>query len=198
MRNLSVTRSAKILLALAVALLGPGLIAAKADAISTQNFSGTFQNGGTFTGSVTVDTPSGDNTPGTGQYITGGSVTVYGEGANDMTYTNPLDDGIEGSEVVYYFQAGTGYAATYIDLYFMESSSISGNSICTTANDSGPSCGSGDYFSQLRPYDGPGNSSLYENVTSAVATPESSSLSMLALGLVGLGLLFAKRREVLS
>jgi hypothetical protein len=198
MGRLSINRSAKMLLVLAVALLGPGLVAAKADVVTTEDFSGNFANGGTFTGSVTVDTPTGDTTPGTGQTITGGSVTVSGEGANNGTYSNPLYDGVEGAGVVYYFQAGAGYTATYIDLYFMKNSSISGNSICTTANDSGPSCGSGDYFSQLRPYDGPGNSSEYVNISSATAAPEPGSLSLLACGLVGLGLLFAKRRALIN
>jgi hypothetical protein len=184
-----IARSAKLVLAVTVALLGPGLIAAKADPVV--DVSGTFDNGGgTFTGSFQV---SGGTTPATGEVIDAntGTITVTG-GPAAGTYTDTYEGQDDGT-LLYIFQdssSGTPSSYPYIDLYFTGSDPLSEASMCTDASSS-TSCPYGT--SQLRV-----NSDVYDGVEAAAATPEPGSLSLLAFGLVGLGLLYSKRRLIFN
>jgi len=170
-------------------------MAAKADSIVAVD--GTFENaGGTFAATLVVD--STDPTPATGEYIVeaGSSITVTGgpdAGLYDDPYAAP-DDGT----LLYIFQSSEGGSPStnpYIDLYFIGSDPISEASLCT--DPAGASCPYGP--SQLRT-DVPaiGGGYVYDPVGAVSAVPEAGTLPLLALGLAGLGLLFAKRRVVLN
>jgi hypothetical protein len=192
MRKLNLARSAKLLFALAFAVLGPGLMAAKADSIVTVD--GTFENaGGTFVGTLEVNTT--DPTPATGEFIDliGSSITVTG-GPDAGLYDDPEAEQDDGT-VLYLFQAsegGTPSTVPYVDLYFIGSDPIAQASMCT--DPAGASCPYGP--SQLRT-DAAGGFE-YDDVEGVAGVPEAGTLPYLALGLAGLGLLFAKRRVVLS
>jgi hypothetical protein len=172
MRNLSLSRPAKVFLALTVAFFGPGLMAASADSVT---LSGTFTNGESFTGTV-ITTPG---TPGT---ITSGSLTVSG-GADAGVY----NDFFSADFGVYLFQDSLSPISPstypYIDLLFSNGSPISESSLCSDASP----CGSS--VSQLRI-----SADNFRDLQAAVATPEPGSLLLLASGLIGLASLFRKQR----
>jgi hypothetical protein len=200
MRNLNFARSVRISLALAVALLGPGLVAAYADA--TENFTGTLADGvGTFSGSVTVDTTNGA-TPGAnggnGEVITGGSVTIDGEGGADGLYGTGSSQYEANYGFIYLFQdshTGGAGGAPFIDLAFTETDPISGYSICTlTAN----SCGFTSYFAPFNDPDGDSIIDVESATDPPASAPEPGTTALLACGLLGVGMLFAKRRAVLG
>src|ERR1700677_3192809 len=117
MRATRISRLTKIVLALAVAVIGPGLIAASAD---TVNVGGTFANGdGTFTGTLTVNDST--LTPNTGEVITGGMLILTGLDAGTYSISFSQNDDIYGISE-YLFQdssGGTPSTPPYVDLEFV-------------------------------------------------------------------------------
>jgi hypothetical protein len=184
----------KFSLALAVLLLGPGLMMASADTIG---LSGTFASGGgSFTGTVTVNDAA--LTPGTGQVITAASLTVSGfSGGSSFlngVYTTILFTDAFGFGFLQDSQGGTPSTNPYINLYFLQTSPISNASMCTNVV-SGCVAFNSQFISQIRPT---ADSSSYINVGSAGATntPEPSSLLLLTSGLAVLGFLLRRQQPL--
>jgi hypothetical protein len=177
---MNIGRSVKILLALVVAVLGPGLMAAKADTVWTLNdvdfnrpgygtnaASGTITFNSTFTGLDAWDvTVTGTNTQANAVY----------ENGTGGGYLDPSDTGVD------LYDSGF---AQYLDLVFASALTNSGGTVDLSVSGTLACPGCGTLVS--------GTLS-----TDPVATPEAGSLSLLACGLFGLGLLFVKRRVVLN
>jgi hypothetical protein len=170
-KNFKLLRFAKYALILGVALFVMGLTPAHADTI--YNISGTFSNGSSLTGSVTVDAAGN---------ITGGTFTLgTGTGVSSPISFSALDGAAQidpGVFAAMFATTGNPTGAPFITIVF------SAGALCTDAS----SCtGEVTQFS----LDG-------ENFTELTSggvtnTPEPSTYLLLGSGLLGLGLLSRKR-----
>lgn len=197
----TVSRSLKMCVALAVAFLGVGLMSALADGCSniisidpTQFASGPV----TFTGTVTVN-DCDLASPSAGETITAASITISGAAAVDNGIYTSNSDCTQGFGNCYtadysgygypiyllsLSQSGSPSTVPYMDIYFLDTASISTASLCTDA----VPCGSNPtWSSQFRPSD---DDAHYNTIY----TPEPGSLPLVACGLLGIGFLFRKQR----
>jgi hypothetical protein len=168
------SRMSKMILVLAAVLVGPGLMTASADTIF--NFTGTFQDGATLGGSLTINTATGaidgiDMTIGASTFTfeQGTLVTIGGESFIQLTTT--VNPSFPILDVFFPVSSLVGYAGGQLCI-----SPVSGD--CSNPTQYG-SNGTVAYLTQ-------GSSSTSSNV------PEPSSLLLLTGGLVGLGLLSRK------
>jgi PEP-CTERM motif len=174
LRKLFLSRLTKMILVLAVVLVGPGLMAASADTIFT--FSGTFLDGSALGGTLTINTATGA--------IDGIDLTV---GANTFTFQQGSLITIGGSSFIQ-LTTTPGFSFPLLDLFFPVSSLVgyTGGQLCISPVSGGcadptqyGSNGTAIYLTQ-------GSSSTGSSV------PEPSSLLLLTGGLIGLGLLSRK------
>jgi PEP-CTERM motif len=181
LRTLFMSRIAKMMLVLAVVLVGPGLLAASADSF---NFNGTFPNppgdpGGpalTLSGTVTINTGLSSN------WITGGTLNV---GTDAFTF-----NGTQlafGSEYLAQFTDASG--AT-LDIWFPVSglSGYTGGGLCIAVNGQPSNCN----FPTVVGNGSGATVYLTAGSDTSSSVPEPSSLLLLTGGLIGLGLLGRK------
>jgi hypothetical protein len=179
--KLFVSRVVKMMLVLAVVLVGPGLLAASADSF---NFNGTFPNPPgnpsgsplTLSGTVTINTGLSSN------WVTGGTLNV---GTDVFTFNNTQL--AFGSEYLAQFTDASG--AT-LDIWFPVSSlsGYTGGGLCLAVNGQPSNC-------SLPTVVGDGNGAtvyLTAGSDTTGSVPEPSSLILLTGGLIGLGLLGRK------
>ena len=175
MKNLSFIRLVKYALILGVAVFVMGLTPAHADTIFA--VSGTFANGSSLVGTVTVSSTGA---------ITGGSFTLgTGTGVGStMSFSSVIPAYVaEFSPGVFaasFATTGNPGSAPFITIVF------SGGALCTTA---APCNGDRTQFS----LDGLNFVNLLEDSSTPINAPEPATYLLLFGGLVGLGMLSRKR-----
>jgi PEP-CTERM motif-containing protein len=177
-----ISRAIKMILVLAVVLVGPGLLVASADSF---NFNGTFPNPPgdpsgsalTLSGSVNINTGLSSN------WITGGTLNV---GSTAFTF-NGTQLAIGGEYLAQFTSAG---GAT-LDIWFPLTGlgGYTGGALCIAVNgqNSVPGCNFPTVVG-----DGSGGTVFLSQGSASSAVPEPSSLILLTGGLIGLGLLGRK------
>lgn len=175
-KNFKLLRFAKYALMLGVAVFVMGLTPAHADTI--YNVSGTFSNGSSLTGSVSIDS-AGNVTGGTFTLGTGTGVSSPVSFSSIISaYSMMLEPGVFSSTFATIGAPGT---APFITIVF------SAGNLCTAASSN--CSGEITQFSLT----GLNGDFVMLSRGAAVATPEPATYLMLFGGLVGLGLLSRKR-----
>ena len=162
-----------------------GILAPTSDAITVFDLTGTFANGDNVTGTVTIDTTLG--------YVLDENASLFSHGVLLSTFTFPNQQGVfapGGLTPSYLFgSVGTGDFLLNISLPGASLAGYTGGDIC--AVNTGLNCAFSDIFSP--PMFTSESDALTGRLSLPSPIPEPATLSLIGLGLAGLG--FSRRRR---
>jgi hypothetical protein len=175
LRQIFTSRFTKLLLMLTAMLVGPCLFVASADTITTFNVTGTFSNGATLAGTITINTTFGTITG--ASLVAGASEFSFADLVISMPFAFPFGHEFLAQFVTSPFVASPGSLSLFIpgdSLIGYTGGALCSNSVPCLESSGGV------------------GASLTSGSLSVAAVPEPSELILLSAGLIGLGFVARK------